>query len=200
MRKLIAPVAVLVSVLALAPAAFAKEPGQATINGAGLAGPIELAFRGDGDSEAERFFALLDQSGLWATYKPADRPEGDLGPRYVVTVTWGDPSRTIGENRFYIYPYATPQPVTYTPEQSSSPNSPGAIPGWYVTSSSFSELLTDLGLPKMAPAVADVPANAGRPLSGLDEPPWGWILGIGALGTMVLLGALAARRRSRILV
>lgn len=200
MRKLIAPIAVLVSILALAPAVFAKEPGRATINGAGLAGPIELGFRGDGDPEAERFFTLLDQSGLWATYKPADPPKGDLGPRYVVTVTWGDPSRTIGENRFYIYPYATPQPVTYTPEQAASPNSPGAIPGWYVTSSAFSTLLADLGLPKTAPAVADIPTNAGPPLGGLDGPPWGWILGIGVLGTVVLLGAFAARRRSRILV
>lgn len=200
MRKLIAPIAVLVSVLALAPAAFAKEPGQATINGAGLAVPIELQFRGDGDPDAERFFMLLDQSGLWANYKPADRPKGDLGPRYVVTVTWGDPPRTIGENRFYIYPYATPQPVTYTPEQGSSPNAPGATPGWYVTSSAFSEFLTDLGVPKSAPALADAPANAGRPLSGLDGPPWGWILGIGALGTVVLLGAVAARRRSRIII
>lgn len=200
MRKVIAPIALLVSILALAPAVLAKEPGQATINGAGLAGPIELGFRGHGDPEAEHFFSLLDQSGLWASYKPADRPKGDLGPRYLVTVTWGDPARSIGENRFYIYPYARPQPVTYTPRQASSPNSPGAIPGWYVTSSAFSELLTDLGLPKTAPAVADIPANAGRPLGGLDGPPWGWILGIGALGTVVMLGALAARRRSRILV
>jgi hypothetical protein len=196
MRKLVLIPAVALAVLSMAPAAHAKEPGEATVTGPGLAVPIRFDFEGDGDDGAESFFTLLDKSGLWAAYKPAERPKVELGPRYVVTVVWGDPVDPTGENVFHLYPYAEGQPRSYTPEQASDMNTPGAKPGWYTASPVVLDLLVRNGLPETAP-VGFEPSGA-RPVSApASGPPVGWILASGALGAMLLLGAIASRPRRR---
>ena len=196
MRKLVLIPVVALAVLSIVPAAHAKEPGEATVTGPGLAVPIRFDFEGDGDDGAESFFTLLDRSGLWANSKPAVRPKVELGPRYVVTVVWGDRANPSGENVFYLYPYAEGQPRSFTPEQPSDTNTPGAMPGWYTASPSIFDLLVRNGLPETAPA--GFQPDATRPVSApAPGPPVGWIVAFGALGAMLLVGAIAARPRRR---
>ena len=83
--------------------AWAKEPGAATLSGPGVAPPIRFSFGGDGgpgtgsgsaagSGTSDEFFRLVELSGYWSQGKAEARPNGDLGPRYDLSIAWGTAS------------------------------------------------------------------------------------------------------------
>jgi hypothetical protein len=113
------PVLLLLAALALGmpAAALAKGPSAASIDGPGTGGGIDI--KGDlapGSPLAE----LSERSGFFPAvfHQTPDpmrdgRPRGDLGPRYTITYTVPGPEGETFVLHQYVYPYATPSPVTY---------------------------------------------------------------------------------------
>ena len=97
---------------------FAKGPSQAVLEGPGLTSPVSLRSPGQrtiGPALATMFQESGLFDGLYGTgsgSKVTRPPCSQLGPRFTVTYTLGGPGRdsTIVQ---YIYPYATPGPVTH---------------------------------------------------------------------------------------
>jgi hypothetical protein len=170
---------------AIPTAALAKGASEATITGPGLAGPIQL---GPGEPGSGTMLANIAQSaGFFAavfgqTPDPIalDRPEGPLGPKYTITYAMPGPDNQRSELVQEVYPYAEPEPVTYTEPGQRFWTTERTHGGWYVaTWEPLKEQLVAAGLPVSAPAVG-----------GGDGDGFPWVL-IGALGAVaVLLGAI----------
>jgi hypothetical protein len=146
----------LISILALASAApaAAKGPAEAIITGPALEEPIALRWMlGDPSTPLGE---LADGAGFFEAafgqapdQMLADRPNGDLGPRY--TIAYGGlglyPDKQIRQE---LYPYAAAGPVTYM--------KPGQLlygrttaGGWYRAPVSLKDTLVSMGLPRSAP-------------------------------------------------
>jgi hypothetical protein len=90
----------------------------------------------------------------------------------------------------YVYPYATPTPVTYMEPGQPFFGTERTVGGWLVATAALTESLVEAGLPETAPA------------QGGDGEHYGWPLGIGIaalLAGIVLASAtvLHLRRRAR---
>jgi hypothetical protein len=81
----------------------------------------------------------------------ADRPQGDLGPKYTVAYTVPGPSNGTFTITQDVYPYATSGPVTYlAPGQPIfDMQTPG---GWFQAGPDLKETLVAAGLPETAAA------------------------------------------------
>ena len=187
----------LISTLALvlaAPAA-AKGPDQATITGPGLEGDNQIVFGSKGDPAAGTPFGVLVENtgffpgvfGQSPSPMLAGRPDGDLGPRYVIAYRVPGPNNELDAIRQDLYPYAAGGPVTYMkPGQPVFGNE--TLGGWYRATESFKQTLVSMGLPKSAPGTS----GGGSSF----EPTANWL----AIALVVLLaGAMlvAVRRRPR---
>lgn len=178
LKKLVTAIAMTLAAMMLAPAASAKEPGEASITGPGLSAPVRIPVDFQGSNET--FVRILDWSGYLDAKLPK-RPAGRLGPRYELTVSWGlDRIRPIMAHTMVLYPYAEGQPKTFTPEQAADGDR--ARPGWHVAPPELRTLLVDLGLPRSAPRILGVlPASPlGRRL------PVAWAIPRGLLSAMML--------------
>jgi hypothetical protein len=180
---------------ALFPAvAHGKGASKAEITGPGLDNPIFLA--GEGQAGGERLMHIAEAAGFFpATFGQSpdpmldQRPAGSLGSRYLITYVMPGPNNELDEIRQYIYPYAQPTPVSYTPPGQPFFGSEQTRGGWYIASTSFlKDALLQAGLPE------------GVPTGGNGATfPWMVVGPLATLGGMVLVGAalvFVIRRRA----
>jgi len=173
--------------------ALAKGASEAEITGPGLDDPIPLA--GGGQAGGEELMRLAESAGFFQAVfgqipdpMLSERPQGSLGPRYTITYVMPGPSGEVDRLSQDLYPYATPDPVTYLAPGQSFFTTERTRGGWYVATSSFKDNLVAAGLPESSPTGSDDGAT-----------PW---TAIGAIvAALVLVGAAGAaivlRRRER---
>ena len=185
MKRLMLIVAV---ALALPAAALAKGPSEAVVTGPGT-DDDGIVIAGLGDESG-----LTGQSGFFpATFGQspdpmlASAPEGDLGPKYRIVYTVPGPSGSDDTIVQDVYPYAEPNPVTYTPPGQSFFDTEKTRGGWYVSTNGLRNILVHAGLPAESPVVGDT-GGSGRTV-------WPWILG--ALALLAALGCAAWFARAR---
>jgi hypothetical protein len=177
----------------LAPAAaLAKGASEATITGPGLERPITLAGESQPGGEqlmqlaehAEFFFAVFAQ-----TPSPMldERPAGRLGPRYTIEYTMPGPNNEEDVIVQELYPYATPEPVTYTEPGQKFWTTEETVGGWYLPGTLFRDELVALGLPESPPGT--IPDNEGV--------PWTAILVVAVVAAFGALAAFVLRSRRR---
>jgi hypothetical protein len=186
MRRLGIPVLLVGACLVLSAPALGKGPIQATIDGPGLGSQLQIGSWdnwGDDDalaphqpvmqfSEAAGFFAAAFGGDVARTL--SRKPNGALGPRYVVEYGVPGPDN----DRFRIvqdlYPYAEPDPVTFMPPGQPLFETDGTRGGWFVATPALMDVLVDAGLP------------AGAPGSGSTASDSRWTI----VGPLLVLGAL----------
>ncbi len=179
MRRLWATATVAVAVCAMvlltSGGAAAKGPSQAVIEGPGLTSPITVGDPGPTSVGAQQLGDLIQRSGLftqlWCTRcggRLRERPSGELGPRYVVTYTMGDPTDAAASTEVTqdLYPFASPQPVTFMSRGQPFWGTQRTVGGWFVGHPGLRHLLREIGLPAPATAatVQPVPTDGGRTL------------------------------------
>ena len=196
MRRTILAAAAVGGLMALALPAQAKVEGTANISGPGLGGGGggggTIRVDGSDGGGWAAFSGLLDTGRVGADRAPTD----ELGPRYKVVLDVRQPAQA-NDVVQYLYPYAEGEagPLIYTP--------PGqrildfdAPSGWWGAPADLMDVLWDSGLPRENP----VPAGAGPvadPTAATEAPgiaPALWA--IAALASLLLTGAVAARRRA----
>jgi hypothetical protein len=197
--RLLAAFLAALGVFVLTSSASAKGPIEASVDGPGLDDPITF---GGWDAEAPLangapLMDFAEAAGFFPAVFPRQpdpmldrRPNGDLGPRYVVDYRVPGPNGEEWSILQDLYPYAKPNPVTYM-----APGQPvyhtETRGGWFVAISpaapSLLLQLTEAGLPQ-------------NPPTGGDGSPFPWMI-VGSLVTVVAVlagGALAivlTRRR-----
>jgi hypothetical protein len=196
MRKAMFVAAAAAALVLAALPAQAKVAGQATISGPGLGGGAgdgggngSITLSGSDGGGWAAFSGLLDTARAGAERAPTEA----LGPRYRVVLDVRQPPQRTDVVQ-YLYPFADPGPLLYTP--------PGqrlldfeAPSGWWGAGADLMELLDDSGFPQEAPVTAPQPAPRTAPQS--PQPvvtPVAWAL-IGMAGLLVA-GAIATRRRA----
>ena len=186
MKRLMLIVAV---ALALPAAALAKGPSEAVVTGPGIDDDNGIVIAGLGDESG-----LTGQSGFFpATFGQSpdpmldSAPEGTLGPKYRIRYTVPGPSGSDDTIVQDVYPYAEPNPVTYTPPGQSFFDTEKTRGGWYVSTIGLRNILVHAGLPAESPVVGDT--------GGSDRTVWPWILG--ALALLAALGCAAWFARAR---
>lgn len=177
-----------VGALAIPTAATAKGPAAATLEGPG--GAITV----DGDEGSGPLGDLTERSGWFpeAFARTPDpllpaRPEGDLGPMYLVTYTVPGPDNEAFTIRQHVYPYAPSGPVT-----SMAPGQPlfdtTTNGGWFQAGADLTETLVAAGLPESAP----------RPPAGDASFPAVTVSALVVAGLLaVAAGLLVVKRRTR---
>jgi hypothetical protein len=181
--------------LVLAATAGAKGPVAATIDGPGTGGGISLGGNGEPGSGAP-LGNLSDQAGLFAaafgqTPNPmlAERPKGNLGPRYEITYRLPGPNGDESTIRQDAYPYAQGGPVMYTAPGQRFFGTRSTLGGWYRASPELKATLVRAGLPESAPSAE---GSGGNGTSFVDFWP---AIGVAfVLGLTALIGVLARRR------
>lgn len=175
-------------------AALAKGASEATITGPGLGDGITLA--GEGRPGGETLMELAEHAGFFAavfarTPNPllSQRPEGELGPRYTIEYAMPGPGNELDVIRQHVYPYAKPEPVTYTKPGQRFWTTERTVGGWFVADTLLRDGLVAVGLPESPPT------------SGSDGGSMPWT-GVALVAVVAALGALAAlvvrsRRRTR---
>jgi hypothetical protein len=153
---------VLVTALAAIPtllsaAATAKGAESATLIGPGLDKPIDYSNKDANDSATD--------TGLYSQFSdnaPGEtaRPQGPLGPRYVITYTLNFGRGNHPKIVQHIYPYAPAGSWVFTPEQKVDKGfSIGGV--WTPGSTFLVDGLIDVGLPRKSPVpIPDAPTAA----------------------------------------
>jgi hypothetical protein len=192
MKRVLIPFAVALLGLLLPAGAFAKGASEAEITGPGLDKPISLA--GEGQSGGEQLMQLAETAGFFpAVFVRSpdpmldERPAGDLGPKYTITYVMPGPNNELDRLVQAVYPYAEPDPVTYTAPGQRFFGAEETRGGWFVATSLMKDQLVEAGLPQNPPAAGDG-----------DGFPWAIVGGLAALAAALVVGALGAymiRRR-----
>ena len=178
---------ILVAALALPAAAAAKGPSKAEVSGPGLGKTlVVLGAEAPGTplmtlAESAGFFQLVYGQSPDPTTRT--RPDGTLGPRYLVVYRVPGPNGIVSTIRGDIYPYAKPRPVSYLKPGQDFWNGMRTHGGWFVGDARAKNTLVRAGLPP-------TPRTGG----GSDSKPW-WIAGVVAL--VVVLGAAVVILRRR---
>lgn len=200
--KRLALLGMFVGAMVLAATAQAKGPVAATIDGPGTGGGISLGGNGEPGSGAP-LGNLSDQAGLFPavfaqTPDPmlANRPKGDLGPRYTVTYRLPGPNGGESTIRQDLYPYARNGPVTYTARGQRFFGTERTHGGWYQASPELKDTLVKAGLPARPgglPSATPGPSSGGDGGTGLADlwPAFGAAL---VLGLAALVSVLFRRR------
>jgi hypothetical protein len=158
MRTRVVVIAALLVVAATPSLALAKGAIKANINGPGIGGGIRMNGNGEPGS-GSRLGALADSSGFFAQaygMQPSpllqNRPEGYLGPRYVVRYTMepGDGGVIVQ----HIYPFAKGGPVTFMAAGQTFYGTESTQGGWFRATSNLIPTLETIGIPTTAPASA----------------------------------------------
>jgi hypothetical protein len=189
-RSVLTALAALLVLACIPASALAKGPSEASIEGPGLSGSLTLpgaegsGLLGDFIMSAGFFPAVFRQS---PDPMLEARPQATLGPRYVVTYAVPGPSGA--EDVLYqdVYPYAKPDPVTYTEPGQRFWGTEETRGGWFVGLYGLKDQLVEAGLPATAPTAA----------ADEDPFPWTMVAAFAVLGALVVfaLGAFARRRR-----
>jgi hypothetical protein len=149
----------LISILALAvpAAALAKGASEATIEGPGLDGTVVVPGNGE-DGGASTLGRLAELAGFFpAVFRQTPnpmltkKPGLTLGPRYSVRYVMPGPNPTPSIIRQYVYPYAKPFPVSYTPPGQMFWDGQKTFGGWYQSTPDLKQALSEVGLPSTPP-------------------------------------------------
>jgi hypothetical protein len=176
-------------------AALAKGASEATITGPGLGDPIQLGGAGEPGASGQLANIAMSSGFFPAVFAQTpdpmldERPAGSLGPRYTIAYVMPGPDNQRSELVQDVYPYAEPDPVTYTQPGQRYWTTERTRGGWYVASREpLREQLVAAGLP------ATPPATGGG--GGDGSFPWVLVgaIAFGAAG-LVALGAAGTRRR-----
>jgi hypothetical protein len=176
--------------LVLPASALGKGPSAATIDGPGTGGGISFP----GDEGSGPLGDLTQQAGFFpAVFRQvpdpmlAQRPAGDLGPKYTITYTVPGPYGEVWKLRQDVYPYAKPTPVTYMPPGQPVFETEGTRGGWYQAGPELKTTLVAAGLPSTSSS-----ASGSDPSFPID------ILALLAGGLLLAAGtAVLVRRRAR---
>ena len=177
----------LVAALALPASALAKGASGASITGPGIGKTLRIG--GNGETTGNALGKLADAAGFFPAIfvrmpdpMTDERPAGTLGPRY--RIVWTVPGQ-IGESKITqdAYPYAQPQPVTYTKPGQVFWDRQHTRGGWYASDSQLGASLFAVGVPRSAPSTG-----------GFDWARWTWI---GVAGAALVLAAAFALTRAR---
>lgn len=145
--------------------ALAKGASEATITGPGLGDGITLA--GEGQVGGEQLMQLAEHAGFFALLGSSPnpmqttRPEGTLGPRYVIAYTMPGPNNELDVIRQDLYPYAQldayaeSAPVTYVKPGQHFFGTETTAGGWWIANPALKDALVAVGLPKSAPTTGD---------------------------------------------
>ena len=183
---------------------LAKGASEATITGPGLGEGITLP--GEGQTGGEQLMQIAEHAGFFAvvfgasapgspTPTPAARPEGTLGPHYVIEYTMPGPNNELDVIRQDLYPYAEldayaeSAPVTYVEPGQRFWSTEKTVGGWWIANPSLKGALVAAGLPQTAPTTGD-PS---------DGTPWVLVVTValaGAVAALAVLGVLSRRRSS----
>jgi hypothetical protein len=188
--------------LVAAPAALAKGASALSITGPGLSKPISL--RGLGEPGMDSALAeISDRAGLFAVMfgddagrLSAEKPAGELGPRY--TVTYSVP----GDDATYrvvqdLYPWAEGGSFTYAKPGQRLWGGQAVVGGWFRTPSALLPALEAVGFPSRpgtavkpatAPAIATSPAAA----TVTPDKDSAWPTAVTAAGVSAVLLVAAA--------
>jgi hypothetical protein len=188
----------LLAFLMTTPASAKGAPSSIRITGPGISSPI-----------------ILDITSGWKVFEyagglcaldcfPVDgftrhRPSGKLGPRYTFTYTMSFVENHATQNREvvqYVYPYASPQPFTHTPDGQRFGF--GHTSGlWFVADPRLAQAIQRvIGTAEPAPAVSprNPDALATRASADTSIAVALAIAAVLLLSALVLWGALAGRR------
>ncbi len=188
--RLLVTAAIGLLALLLPAAGLAKGASEATISGPGLGDGITLA--GEGRPGGDQLMQIAQDGGFFSavfltTPNPmlAERPAGTLGPKYAIVYTMPGPNGESDQIRQDVYPYATPEPLTYVEPGQGFFTTETTVGGWYVAGSILRDDLVAVGLPETPPAAPEQ-----------DTEPWRIVVVVTAL---MALGAavIALVRRSR---
>lgn len=196
MKRLVLVLLAAALIAAVAPAAaLAKGASEAEITGPGLDEPISLA--GEGQPGGEQLMKLAEAAGFFPAVfarSPdpmlAERPAGTLGPKYTIAYVMPGPNNELDQLVQDIYPYAEPNPVSYTEPGQQFWSTEQTRGGWFVATPFVKDELVALGLPESPPPV-DPEAT---------EFPWALVGVLALAGAALGLAALAVlliRRRPR---
>ena len=196
MRKS-AAVAVLVAVTVTAAApAWAKIPGEATIEGAGLDGAIELT--GVSGVEYPMMANLFDgEAGR------IQAPTDALGPRYTARFIVHEPYAQQPVVQ-HLYPFARGGPVLYTPpdqpwlreiSRGRRAENRTAPSGWFRMRAELLRELRSHGLPRTPPIPAELSRPVADPSVAGGPSPVVWAIAL--LGGLLVMVAVARRRAVR---
>jgi hypothetical protein len=196
MRRVVFSVFAVALAAALIPAAgLAKGASEATIVGPGLSAPIELGGSGEPGSDGQLADIAMSAGFFPAVFAQTPdpmldaRPAGSLGPKYTVTYVMPGPDNQQSELVQDVYPYAQPDPVTYTAPGQRFWTTEQTRGGWYIaTFEPLTDQLVAAGLPATPPAIG----------GGGDGDGFPWTL-VGVLAAVVVasvaaLTAAGARR------
>ena len=195
MKRLILVPFVIALLAVIAPtAALAKGASEAEIVGPGLDRPIVLT--GSGDLATVMPLAeLVEAAGFYpAVFVRSpdpmldERPVGDLGPKYTITYVMPGPNSEVDELVQDVYPYAKPDPVTYTAPGQPFFGTEQTRGGWFVATSLLKDQLVAVGLPQNRPTTA----------VGDDRSPWALAAGLVLLAVALcacVFGAYVVRHR-----
>jgi hypothetical protein len=179
--------------LVLPATALGKGPSAASIDGPGSSGGINIS--GDGESGGTPLGDLTQQAGFFPAafgQEPdpmlADAPKGSLGPKYTINYTVPGPNNDTFHIKQDVYPYATPNPVTYM-EPGQKIFDMETRGGWFQSDSMLKEMLVTAGLPKIAPSGSSS-ADDGVLSTGLTSALVGALL-------LAAAGWILMRRRTR---
>jgi hypothetical protein len=170
----------------LASPALAKGPSEVSIEGPGLSEPIMIELGELGLRPGSPLMEFSENVGFFDVVfrgSRAERPAGDLGPRYLVTYLVPGPEGEEFVLEQDLYPYAEAGPVSYLApgQQVYARNTAG---GWFVGGAELKDMLMVVGLPATPPSAPDS-----------QDFPWILVVLLGALGTTLVLGSRLARRR-----
>jgi hypothetical protein len=176
-------------------AALAKGASEAEITGPGLDEPISLT--GEGQPGGEQLMELAQAAGFFPavfTQSPDpmldERPAGALGPKYTITYVMPGPNNELDQLVQNVYPYAEPNPVSYTEPGQRFWSTEQTRGGWFLATPFVKDEFIALGLPETPPAVG--PEGT--------EFPWALVGVLALAGAALGLAALAVlviRRRPR---
>ncbi len=177
----------------LAPAAtLAKGAGEAELTGPGLAAPISLA--GEGQPDGEQLMQISQAAGfLPAVFAQSPdlmldaRPAGTLGPTYTITYVMPGPNNELDQLVQDIYPYAEPDPVSYTKPGQRFWTTEQTRGGWFVATPFLKDALVEAGLPRNPPV--------GGSGDGFPWPLAGVLVAIAAALALAVGAAYVIRRR-----
>ena len=148
-----------VSILVLTNAeiALGKGPESVTLTGPGIDSPVELMDAVDWPISCEDtcppdpMVRLVEHSGLWYATGDLpvaiDEPEGELGPRHVLTwIRGGFDGESVEERTFHqnIYLQAEDGPVIHTPEQDGLVDGGSNGVGWFRASDDLPDTLASV--------------------------------------------------------
>jgi hypothetical protein len=196
-RALIIVLSVVTSMAAISGPAHAKGVQRATVTGPKLDAPLVFTMNDDLDGVE----AFVQETGIYPSLFETSpnpivqsQPTMVLGPRYDVAYVMRVPGRPASVVHQDLYPYAQPDPVTYTAPGQPTIDHSTSIGGWYVSGPTLLPLLISKGLPDRGPAAA--PASTPASSDPGSSAPW-LVLGLAAAAVAALVGGnvLVQRRR-----